>query len=384
MESIARRTLLGLLLVAAGLGLTSCSDDPAAPPPPPANLHEALARACEEHGIPGLGAVVIRTGGSGGATALAVAGLRRLGAPDSVQAADLWHLGSNTKAITATLLGVLVERDSLAWDSRVLEVFPELAPAAPAEYAAITLADLLCHRAGIPSFEELADFLALPPFTGTNAEQRYAFTAWLLARPPETPPGQYNYSNAGYAIAAAMAERVTGSGWEELVQALVLAPLGVDGAFGWPGRAGPDQPWGHEWDGRALTPHDPWSEYALPVLIAPAGDVSLDLAGYGAFLRLHLAGLRGADGLLAAATIQRLHQPVGDYALGWGIGSRDGDPISAHFGSAGTFLCGAVICAERDLAFAVIANAAHPAAEAGIAEVMDWIWERAASEGAIF
>lgn len=376
MNGIFKRMTLGLLLPAAALGLASCGDDPAAPPPPAANLHEALARACQEHGIPGLGAVVIRTGGPGGAPTLAVAGLRKLGAPDSLQAADLWHLGSNTKAITATLLGVLVERDSLAWDTRVLDIFPELAPAARAEYAVISLADLLCHRAGIPDFEELEDFLELPPFAGTAAQQRYAFTAWLLARPPETPPGQYNYSNAGYSIAAAMAERIMDSSWEDLVRTLVLAPLGVECAFGWPGRAGPDQPWGHEWTGRALVPHDPWSAYALPALIAPAGDISLDLAGYAAFLRLHLAGLRGADGLLAAATIQRLHQPVGDYALGWGIGARDDAPISAHFGSAGTFLCGAVICAERDLAFAVIANAAHPPAEAGIAEVMDWIWER--------
>ena len=121
-------------------------------------------------------------------------------------------------------------------------------------------------------------------------------------------------------------------------------------------------------------PHDPHSEYRVPPLVAPAGDLSLDLGDYAAFLRLHRDGLLGADGLLHAATIQRLHLPVGDYACGWSIGTRDGQAISVHFGSAGTFLCAAVICAERNLAFAVIANAAHPATEAGLVELMDWIW----------
>jgi CubicO group peptidase (beta-lactamase class C family) len=324
-----------------------------------------------------MGAVMIQ----GDQVTLSVTGVRKRGTSNAVQPADLWHLGSNTKAITATLAGVLVERDSVQWTTRVLDVFPELAAGANPQYQAITLADLLRHRAGIPAFEELDDFMVLPDFPGTILEKRAAFTAWLLQRPPARTPGQYLYSNAGYAVAAAMAERIMGKSWETLTEELVFTPLGLDGWFGWPGLAGADQPWGHLLVGLTLAPHDPHSTYVVPQLIAPAGDISLDLADYATFLRLHLDGLRGANGLLRAATIQQIHQPVGDYGFGWSVGARDGRSISVHFGSAGTFLCGAVVCAERNLAFAVIANAAHPATEAACVEVMDWIWGASAAPG---
>lgn len=113
-------------------------------------------------------------------------------------------------------------------------------------------------------------------------------------------------------------------------------------------------------------PHDPNSGYALPALIASAGDTSLVLADYAKFLRLHLDGLRDTGGILRATTIQRLHDPVGTYACGWAIGSRDGETISLHFGSAGTFLCWAAICTRWTLAFAVIANSAHEPTHAGM------------------
>ncbi len=376
MRGIGDRAIGGTLLLAASIGLASCSEETTKPAPPEVDLRAILESAIADHGIPGMTAVVVR----GDDVDEAVAGVRKLGASDALQREDLWHIGSNTKAVTATLIGVLVERDSLAWNTRILDVFPELAGSVQEPYREATLEQLLSHRAGIQPFTEIEEFAALPELSGPPIQQRYVFTAWLLAQAPAVAPGEYCYSNAGYAIAAAMAERVMGSPWEDLVQELVLSPLGASCTFGWPGRAGPDEPWGHAWDGSTLIPHDPWDAYVLPAVIAPAGDISIRLDDYAVFLRQHLNGLRGTNGIVPAATIQRLHSPVGDYALGWSISARDGQPFSVHFGSAGTFLCATVVCAQRNLAFSVIANAAHPETEAGIAEVMDWIWAQAGDE----
>lgn len=103
-------------------------------------------------------------------------------------------------------------------------------------------------------------------------------------------------------------------------------------------------------------PQDPDGKYQLGPLLAPGGDVSMNPADLGEFLRSHLRGLRGRDGLLREATVKRLHRqytPAHDVALGWDL---DG-AMSLKTGSAGTLFTVAVIAPEKDLAFAVLLNA---------------------------
>ena len=260
---------------------------------------------------------------------------------------------------------------TLPWSTRVLNVFPE--PPAPrsARQRDHPAATLLHHLAAIPAFEELEDYAVL----------------LRLRRAPSSSNGQRSprgcwSGHRDYPGASTLLERqLCGRGFDgraghggELGKAHrgpSPRPLGLDGWFGWPDLAGADEP-GHQWSGQARPPR---SERRVrgPAAVRPAGDISLDLAGHADLLDLHLDGLRGADGSSTPAP-SRAAPAVGDYACGWSIGSRDGHAISVHFGSAGTFLCGAVVCAERNLAFAVIANSAHAATEAGIAEIMDWIW----------
>jgi CubicO group peptidase (beta-lactamase class C family) len=67
-------------------------------------------------------------------------------------------------------------------------------------------------------------------------------------QPAASPPGsQYEYSNVGYVLAGAIAERITGQAWEELIAKTIFQPLGMTSAgFGGLGTAGKiDQPWPH-------------------------------------------------------------------------------------------------------------------------------------------
>lgn len=65
----------------------------------------------EKHKAPGLAAAVLR---GHQVTAL---GVRIFGAPEPMTGSDLMHLGSCTKAMTATLIGQLVDQKKLsrAW-----------------------------------------------------------------------------------------------------------------------------------------------------------------------------------------------------------------------------------------------------------------------------
>lgn len=357
------RTSAALLLPACLF--FACADDSTKPLPEPGTLFaqdlEAI-RAAQQ--VPALAAARIT---SSGTTDLAAVGVRKLGEATPVTILDRWHWGSLTKAMTATLLATYVRDGQLEWSTTLAAAFPDFADSMAAPFRAVTVEQLLEHRAGIQPFTEGDELLTLPTFAGSGREQRAAFTRFLLKRGPTGAVGAFDYSNAGYGVAAAIAERIGDASWQELMQARVFGPLEIDAHFGWPAKGGLPEPWGHiEADSGGVVPHDPDGEYQLPEAIVPAGDVNSSLPDYLKFLALHLKGLRGETGLLLPpAMIARMHQPNGEYAFGWLIQDVRGVPASLHDGSAGTFYAIALIQPSLDQAIVAVTNSANlPAQQA--------------------
>jgi CubicO group peptidase (beta-lactamase class C family) len=327
-----------------------------------------LAAVADRHrldsGAPALAAAVVRSDAIDAATV----GVRRADGSTPVSPGDRFHLGSNTKAITATAAAVLVERGVLAWDSSAAEVL-DVHAADPS----ITLERLLRHAAGIRPLTEDEELDALGLEPGEPTEERLAAARLLLADPPALEPktGIERYSNGGYTIAASMLECAAGRPYEEVVEAEVFGPLGFEAAFGWPAGGGADQPWGHFADGDgSLRPHDPDDDYRLGAVLAPAGDVNSAIEPYARFVQAHLRGLRGTSSILSAATFAHLHTPDDEgFALGWGVQEFEGARTSTHSGSAETFYAVVVIQPDRDLAVAVCANAAGASGARGVVEL---------------
>jgi CubicO group peptidase (beta-lactamase class C family) len=91
-----------------------------------ASLDATLQRYVAKHELPALGAAVVR---SGRVVASGAAGTRRAGSRVPATVRDRFHLGSDTKAMTALLAGMLVDEGKLRWTSTIGEVFPEHAAA---------------------------------------------------------------------------------------------------------------------------------------------------------------------------------------------------------------------------------------------------------------
>ena len=329
----------------------------------------------QKHNIPALGAVVFRAD-----TVLArgLAGVRRADAPARVELRDRFQLGSNSKAITATVLASLVEEGKLTWTTTPGDVFPEWRDSINPQFRPVTIDLLLSHHAGISPFEDTdaKDFRSIPRLSGTPMQRRAAFTSWVLRGKPAGPVGKGLYSNGTFTVAGAIAERITGESWESLVRARVFTPLGLSGGFAWSDAPDLNQPWGHyETRGGAkpVDPRDP--DERVPPIIWPAGSVELSLDDYARFLQVHLRGLEGRDTpLLKAATITHVHtspvSPADRYGLGWGLQDFDGAPASVHVGSAGAFYAITIIQPTRDLGVAVLANAGGERAAAAATDAV--------------
>ena len=335
-------------------------------------LRDILQRACQESGSPAAAGIVVS---HDSVVAQAAVGVRRLGDDTPVTIDDRFHSGSTAKAMTATVCAMLVAHGLLSWETTPLDVFTDLPGKILPSYQTVTLQMLLRHLAGIPPYsdDESEDFV-VPDWRGAPAEQHVSiFARWLLQeRGPLHQPGtNFAYSNAGYTIAAAMAEAVSGKPWRELLQDYLFVPLGMDAvaAGGWPALHDPHQPWGHGLQHGRVAPHDPTWGYQLLPFLAPAGDVSLSLPAYGRFLQMNLQALQGRQTTVPAEVLRRLHndgQP--GYGMGWGVTAmRSMEELglfSTHAGSAGTFVMAAAIAHARDRAVAFATNS-------GLMETLD-------------
>jgi CubicO group peptidase (beta-lactamase class C family) len=310
--------------------------------------------------------------------ARAAVGVRATGHPEPVTQKDLWHLGSDTKAMTATLIARLVEQGFLSYDDTMAKVFPGVAARMSPAMHDVTIAQLLTHTSGLPTLstpEQMPAFLAVIRAERGLRAQRAAMVVYYLSRKPATKVGEFSYSNIGYAIAGAVAEERTGRSWEDLVRSEVWRPLGIrSGGFGPPGKSGRfDQPLGHEMrDGKwvALDPEARDSDN--PAAIGPAGTVHITLDDWLLFVQDQLDGERGAGKLLKPESYRRLHTPATkSYAMGWGVlRAADGsNAVLTHSGSNGYWVADARIFPKHNLILLITTNAGGEVAEKADKEI---------------
>lgn len=283
---------------------------------------------------------------------------------------DLWHLGSNTKSMTATLVGRLVDAGKLRWDDTVGQVLGQVAPNMRAEYRAVTYRHLLSHRSGLPANLEIADLLSFTRELADPRQERIRFAGLALALAPVGPvESTFTYSNNGYVVAGAMLEQAMGQSWETLIRTRLFEPLGLSSAgFGAPGHAGSnDQPSGHN-----AGPAGPPQPYPVgspvtdnPAVIGPAGRVHMSMADLTTYLAAH----RDRTALLKPETWTMLHTPPfgGDYAMGWVV--RRGGALW-HNGTNTLWYAEVLVDAAGGKVAAAAANDGRPSVMAPVGQAL--------------
>lgn len=330
-------------------------------PTPPRDVSALLAPVRADSDVPGLVAAVVR---GKDLVAIGAAGVRKRGDETPLTTSDKMHLGSCTKAMTATLAALFVEEGKLQWTTRLGEVCPResMLPA----WRDVTLEQLLTNRGGASASLD-ADGLwqKLWAHTGTPLEQRETLLLGVTKREPEYTPGsKFVYSNTNFALAGHMLETLAKKPWEELIQERLFRPLGITTAgFGAPGTKGKlGQPLGH----RGKTPVEVGPGSDNPAAIGPAGTVHMSIGDWAKFVAVHLRG--EADGCdatqpaLGRETFVKLHAAVADdkthYAMGWAIEEQPWTNGRAlmHNGSNTMWYCVTWLAPNADIAVLAACN----------------------------
>ncbi len=318
-------------------------------------------------------------------------GARRFdGGAGLIASGDRWHIGSNTKAFTCTLLGILIQAGTplpgtgapLDWDTPVSDVFPEWSAEIHPRFQSTTMRHFACHRSGMRmTDEENGETRITGP--GSKNENPRAFRSEMTKRlitrqhreavddnePPTmvvtSPGGKWEYGHGNYIVLPAVIERLLDVDFEQAMQTRLFTPLGITtAAFGMPVDVTPYQPHGHRREGGFS-----WEiirdNYALEPVWNAAGGLHLSQADWLKFCRLHLTGSEGTL-TLQPATLAELHTPhppdpavpSGDpsYGWGWGIGTEPGGLVLGHDGTFGRFYARHTVHTGRGFAVVSAAN----------------------------
>ena len=325
----------------------------------PTDVSADLVAVAKQHKVHALAVAVIE---GDKLIKLGATGIRANGHEAKVTVDDLWHLGSCTKAMTATLCARLVEKGLLRWDMTLGESLAKDVKRVHMDLRAVTLEQLLSHRAGLPANPPPAVMRKMLASGEGRAARELLVTDGILEQPLEHQPDtKFLYSNFGFMLAGMMAERATDKEWEALMREELFEPLGMKSAgFGPPGSAKVvDQPRGHGLFGNSLPP-GPQADN--PRGLGPAGTVHCSMADWSKFVALHLQAARGESRLLKQESFQKLHARRGndkdEYALGWIVAERPwaNGKVLTHNGSNTHWYAVTWLAPKKNMAFMATSN----------------------------
>ncbi len=146
-------------------------------------------------------------------------GFADLGRKVAADANTGYYNGSNTKAYTAVVVGMLAEEGKLDLDAPVTRYLPELTFQPPIDPAKMTLRRFLSHTSAIRNN-------AIVFRTAFSGEHTPADLVRILGMSQPKEEG-FQYDNLGYVVASLVIERVTGRKWQDVLDARLFEPLGM-------------------------------------------------------------------------------------------------------------------------------------------------------------
>ena len=316
-------------------------------------LGERVLAAMERLKIPGVAVGLLRDGEE----QTAGFGITNVEAPVPVDPHTLFQIGSITKTITGTVAMRLVEQGKLDLDVPVRTYLPELTMTDEHAAANVTLRYLFSHTAGW-----LGDYF---DDTGSGDDALAAIVGRMATLPQWTPLGKvFSYSNASFYLAGRVIEVVTGKPYEEVVQEMLLDPLGMDEAFFFANDCISRRvAVGHTTGGATPAVARPW---ALARAANPVGGLSASVRSMLRYARFQIGDGTAPDGtqLLKRASLDEMQTPVASAGSGagavgvtWMIKPVGGVGTARHSGGTNGQISIFILVPERQFALTIVTNA---------------------------
>ncbi|MEI6409029.1 MAG: serine hydrolase [Bacteroidota bacterium] len=308
-------------------------------------MGEALQNMLNTFNVPGASVVIVEKD----KVLLAKGfGYKDLQAKVPVTENTLFPIGSCTKAFTAALMGTLSDEKKVDFDLPVNNYLPELQFKKPELTQQVTLRDMMTHRTGLPR-HDFAWYLR-----GSTADRMTLLHAIRYFDVSAGLRETWQYNNYMYMAQGALAEKITGKTWEQLVAARIFAPIGMEQAvLSTPDLVkSPDHALGYSYNEKDKTIEQ--MDYYYFSGMEPAGSISVGAQDMAKWLKLWIHGGQWAGKpLFSTAFYQQaiktqmamagsgdrpeLNSYVYGYGLGWMVKGYKGHHFIEHGGNIDGF-----------------------------------------------
>lgn len=278
----------------------------------------------------------------------------------------LYAIGSNSKAFTSLIIGMLVQEGKLHWDDKVQKYLPyfELYDSWVSSHT--TVRDILSHRVGLGTY------------SGDNIWYKSNLPGKEIIKRIKNVPkafefrSGFGYSNLMYITAGEIIETVTGKSWGENLKDRILDPLGMNRTISSVDYLNSIRNY--------ATPHARKSEknYAIPWTnwdnVAAIGGVISSVSDISKWMIFNLNhGIVGQDTLLAPSTRNTVWTPHNNftvnltkendykrhfnaYGLGWDLSDYHGRLKVGHTGGYDGMISAITLIPDEKLGVVVLTN----------------------------
>ncbi|MCU0427341.1 MAG: serine hydrolase [Candidatus Kapabacteria bacterium] len=329
------------------------------------SLDTYIVREMQRWRVPGLGLAIIK---DGKIVKLRGYGVKHTGvygaSADSVNEHTLFMIGSCSKAFTATALAALEADSVLSLNDKVTKWLPEFRLYETSATQQATIADMLCHRSGLRTFQ--GDFT----YWASNLSRAEVIQKFGLNKPAYPFRTRYGYCNAGFLTAGEILPKASNKAWETVIRERFFTPLGMTRSVALAAEFNgtSNHATGHTlYDDRLL--HLP-----IPAIdnLAPAGSIGSsvhDLVRW-AMMQLDTGKFNGteifkkqaimrtwrAETIVSAFRNQLLPTNFGLYGLGWFISDYAGRQLIEHDGGVDGFTTTLCFMQTERLSIIVLTN----------------------------
>jgi len=307
-------------------------------------------------------------------------GVREMDQPEKVDDHTLFSIGSNTKAFTATAVGLLVQEGKLAWDDPVTEYIPSFQLYDSHATQLMTIRDLLCHRGGLGTWA--GDMLQLSNYSIEEIVRRVRYI----------PPAYgfragYGYCNLMFITAGHVLSTVTGMSWDDFIRQRIFEPLGMQDSVTSPFFFGDRT--------NIATPHEDVKgklqtvNYRKDNHFGAAGSICTSVSDIALWMRLQLNhGTLDEKRFVEESIIEETHTPhttmrlgpiekkyfpsrhFSAYGLGWFLSDIHGRLIVRHTGGVDGMLSSVVLIPEEKVGIAIFTNKLPNAAYVALSQYL--------------
>ena len=172
--------------------------------------------------IPGMSVVVVENDST---IFKSTYGVKNYFTREVVDNKTIFSMASTTKAFIGMGLGILVDRDSISWNDKVVDYLPNFKLSDPYITNDARIKDLLTHNLGIGNEDRLwtTDSTSIDEllFNFSKSKRKYPIR------------GGYTYQNIMYVVAGRVIEKVSGQTWQDFIKYNILEPIGLECTLTW-------------------------------------------------------------------------------------------------------------------------------------------------------